>query len=145
MVGIKSIKGFNIMDISKYAAFFHDGSIIDIKHIGDQITILMESAEMEEKDMQDNITLTKDNRIKGKLHIEGVKCIKINNEKNLKLIKKIHDEGGIFNFEITKNSVVLSVDWVNFPPKPKVNEFSVIKIEAEKIWWENIPDLEVSK
>jgi hypothetical protein len=33
---------------------------------------------------------------------------------------------------------------VNFPPKPEINDFSVIKIEAEKIWWENDADSENS-
>ena len=37
-------------DIGKYAAFFHDGSIIDINHIGNKMVISMASAEMDEED-----------------------------------------------------------------------------------------------
>jgi hypothetical protein len=122
-------------DITKYTDFFHDGSVTDIDHVGDELIISMESAEMSEEDV-------KDDRIRGKLHVEGIKDIKINHKPFLKIIKKVYDDGGIFNFEIKKNSIELSIDWVNFPPKAKANEFSVIKIEAEKIWWENIPDLE---
>ena len=133
-----------MIDINKYADFFHDGSIIDIDHIGNKMIISMESAEVDEEDIKDAITIAKDARIRGKLHIEGIKSVRINNKPYLEIIKKIYDEGGIVNFEITNNSVILSIDWVNFPPNPKINEFSVIKIEAEKIWWENIPDLEAS-
>ncbi len=127
-------------DINKYVDFFHDGSIIDIDHIGNKMTISMESAEVDEEDIKDDIALAKDARIRGKLHIEKIKSIIINNKPYLEIVKKIYDEGGIVNFEITKNSVLLSIDWVNFPPNQKINEFSVIKVEAEKIWWENIPD-----
>jgi hypothetical protein len=52
-----------------------------------------------------------------------------------------YDSGNIFNLEIKKNKVEIAFSWVNFPPKPSVNDFSTIEIEAEKIWWENIPDL----
>lgn len=129
-----------MIDINKYADLFHDGSIIDIDHIDNKMTIFMESAEVDEEDIKDDITLAKDDRIRGKLHIEEIKSITINNKSYLEIVKKIYDEGGIVNFEITKNSVLLSIDWVNFPPNQKINEFSVIKVEAEKIWWENSPD-----
>ena len=130
------------MDISKYTAFFHDGSIIDIQHIGGKIEFSMASAEMNEEDIKDDVVLSRDDSIQGKLHVEGIKCIKINNEQYLELIEKIYDEGEIFDLEITKNSIELSINRVNFPPKSKVNEFSTIQIEAEKIWWENIPNLQ---
>lgn len=135
---------FKMIDINKYADFFHDGSIIDIDHIGNKMIISMESAEVDEEDVKGGITLAKDARIRGKLHIEEIKSVRINNKPYLEIIKKIYDEGGIVNFEIAKNSVMISIDWVNFPPNPKINEFSDIKIEAKKIWWENIPGLEVS-
>lgn len=127
------------MDISKNTAAFHDGSIIAINHSKDHAIVLMESAEMDEEDVKDDVMLSRDNRIRGKLHIEGIRNIQINNKPFLNKIKKEYDDGGIFSFEIAKNFVKLSIDWVNFPPKPQVNEFSVLKIEAEKIWWENTP------
>ena len=104
----------------------------------------MESSEMDEEDIKNDIILAKDDRLRGKLHIEEIKSIQINDKPYLEIVKKMYDEGGIVNFEIAKNSIMLSIDWVNFPPKPEVNDFSIIKIEAEKIWWENIPDLETS-
>lgn len=132
------------MNISKYAAFFHDGSIVDIHHMGDKIEFSMASAEMDQEDNKDNIALSRDDSIQGKLHVEGVKCTTIGGKPFLGTLKKDYDSGKIFDFEITENSVELSIDWVNFPPKPDINEFSIIKIEAERIWWENIPDLKNS-
>lgn len=126
-------------DIRRYTSFFHDGSITDISHTDNVIIISMESAEMDIEDVKDDITLAKDDRIRGRLHIEGIKNIEINNEPFNEIVKKIYDDGGIFDFEIEQNSIELSIDWVNYPPKPKVDEFSVIKIQAKKIWWENLP------
>jgi hypothetical protein len=122
---------------------FFNGSVMDIQHTEDKIELSMASAEMDLEDIENDIILSKDDSIQGKLHIEGVKNIKIDEKPFLGIIKKTYDNGKIFDFEITRNSVELSIDWVNFPPKPEVNEFSVIKIEAEKIWWENIPNLAV--
>ena len=42
-----------ISDINKYADFFHDGSIIDIDHIDNKMTIFMESEEVDEEDIKD--------------------------------------------------------------------------------------------
>ncbi len=129
------------MNISKYAAFFHDGSVFDIKHTGSKIELSMRSAEMDEEDVKDDIVLSKDDRIQGKLHIEGIKSIEINSKLFLNVLQKEYDNGRIFDFEIAENSIELSIDWVNFPPHSEVNDFSVIRIEASNIYWENIPNL----
>jgi len=129
-------------NISKYAGLFHDGSIIEVDHFNNAVTLSMESAEVDVEDTERDITLSKDDRIRGKLHIENVHCIKVDKKEIQGLLEKRYDEGGIFDFEIKEKYVRLLIDWINYSPKPKVNEFSVIEIEAEKIWWENIPDLE---
>ncbi len=131
-----------LIEISKYAAFFHDGSVMDIRHTGKNLEFSMASAEMDKEDVKDNIILSKDDSIQGKLHLEGIKSIVIGGKSFLGRLEKKYDRGTIFDFELTKNSIELSIDWIDFPPKPEVNEFSVIKIEVEKIWWENIPNLE---
>jgi hypothetical protein len=133
-----------MININKYADFFHDGSIMDIQHMGNKVEFSMASAEMDEEDVKDDVILSKDNSIQGKLHIEGIKSITIDKQPFFGEITKKYDNGKIFDFEITDNSVELAINWINFPPKPMVNEFSVIKIEAKKIWWENIPNLEAS-
>ena len=45
--------------INNYVDFFHDGSIIDVEHIGNKMTISMESAEMDEEDRKDKISTWK--------------------------------------------------------------------------------------
>jgi hypothetical protein len=76
--------------INKYTDFFHDGSINSIDHIGNEMLIYMESAEMDEEDVKDDIVLSEDDRIRGKLHVEGIKSIKINDEPFLGTIRKIY-------------------------------------------------------
>jgi hypothetical protein len=133
---------FDSMNISKYVAFFHDGAIINIQHIKNTIEFSMASAEVDpEEDIIDDVILSKDASIQGKLHIEGVLAITINKKPFLGMLKNLYDRGKIFDFEITENSVELSIDWINFSPRLQINEFSVIQIKAKKIWWENIPDL----
>jgi hypothetical protein len=52
------------MNIANYAAFFHDGSIINIQHTDTKIEISMESAEISEEDLKDEIFLSKYNTLK---------------------------------------------------------------------------------
>ena len=129
------------MEISKYAGLFHDGSLIDIQHIADKITLSMKSAEIDEDDIHDEIILSKDDRIQGKLHLGGIKKITFDDQIFRGKLTKHYDKGRIFDFEMTKNSARLAIIWINFPPKPEVDEFSVITLEAEKFWWENIPNI----
>ena len=76
------------MDISKYAAFFHDGSIIDIQHKMDKIELSMLSAEIIPEHMIKNMPPLNKNRITGKLYLDGVKKIKINNKHFTGALKK---------------------------------------------------------
>jgi adenylate kinase family enzyme len=39
------------------------------------------------------------------------------------------------------STIFLGINWVNYPPRQNVTDFSTIKIKAEKIWWKNIPEL----
>jgi hypothetical protein len=128
-------------DINKYVDFFHDGSINAIEQIGNKITISMESAEMDEEDIKDDIDLSRDDRIRGKLHIEGTKSIKENNQLYTDILRMKYEDAEIFHFEINLNKVELQIKWCSYPPKPRIEDFSKIEIEAEKIWWENLPEL----
>ncbi|MBM3191652.1 MAG: hypothetical protein FJZ63_03215 [Chlamydiae bacterium] len=133
------------MDISEYTDFFHDGSLIEIEHKNDKIELSMSSAEVDKTDLKEPIELSKSDRIMGKLHIEGVTSIKIGDNPLKKQLKKEYDGGQIFDFEIKNLTVTLAIQWVNYPLKPETNFFSVITIEGEKIYWENIPSLEYRK
>lgn len=129
------------MNISKYQDFFHDGSIIDISHKENNIVLSMESAEMDKEDLTDDIILSKDDSIKGKLYINRVHNIIINEEPFLGILKQEYDHGSIFELSIKKKAVEISVEWIDFPPKPKRSDFSVIEIQAEDVYWENVPNL----
>ena len=126
------------MDIKKYTSFFHDGSIFDIQCNKNEILIFMHSAEMDEEDIQDDAILSKENILKGKLHLEGIKKIIENNLLIDSFIMKKED-GGIFRFKIYDNIVQFQITWDSIPFDKE--DFSVVEIEAEKIWWENCPDM----
>lgn len=130
------------MNISKYTSFFHDGSIIDIRHEGDNIQFSMSSAEVDEEDLQDDIPLSKYDRIQGKLHVEGVRNITINEKRFSGKLKKIYEDGSIFHFALNNGFVELEVAWGVLPPDLEKRDFTDIKVEAAKIWWETIPELE---
>lgn len=128
------------MNISKYD--FHDGYLIDMKQINNNIEIVMESAEIWEEDLQDNIIVSEHNTIKGKLHLEKIKNLKINDKIVNEVFVKKYDRGDIFSFDIEGNTATLVLSWENCHPHPyERTDFFTIEIEAEKIWWENIPDL----
>lgn len=102
----------------------------------------MESAEIDEEDIKDNIVLSKNDRIRGKLHIEGIKRIKQNDHPYHEILTMRYKDAEIFHFEIYQNKVEFQIKWCSYPPTPYIEDFSTIEIEAEKIWWENMPDLD---
>ena len=130
-----------IMNLKKYASLFHDGSIISINHFEDKIIISMESAEIDKADIKSDITLSKDDRIRGKLHIEGTKSIKQNSRPYSNILRMKYKDAEIFHFEVHPKKVELQIKWNSNPPKACIEDFSTIEIEAKKIWWENVPNL----
>ncbi|MBS0584949.1 MAG: hypothetical protein JSR76_01445 [Verrucomicrobia bacterium] len=100
----------------------------------------MESAEISPEENLDNIVLSENITIKGKLHLEKVDLV-IENEKEIPLLKMLYDNGNILHFKINDGTVSLDLEWVNFPPNPNVTSYSFYTIHTKKIWWENIPDL----
>lgn len=132
------------MDISRYEAFFHDGELKDIEHKNDAIVLTMCSSEMDYKDIGNkDIKLAKDpiTCLKGKLHIEGVKQITISEEPFNRKLKMFYDDAEIFKLKIDKSKVEICIKWTDFPPKPRKSDFSVVQIQAKKIYWENLPEL----
>lgn len=129
------------MDLSKYSGYFHDGSLINFKHEGNTIEITMSSAEIIPEHITENMPPLNKNRITGNLCLEGIRNIKINNEPFSGILKKTHDSGSILDFEVLNSKVVLGIEWTDYPPKPRKSDFSLIEIEADKVYWENTPDL----
>ncbi len=130
------------MDISKYAGYFHDGGLYDIKQKNGKIELFMSSAEMDPDDLQDDIPLGQGDCITGILHLEGVRKITRNKQPFIGELKMEHQSGSIFNLEITTTTVMLDIIWSDYKPVPRSDiDFSTIEIEADKIYWENKPDL----
>ena len=126
---------------NNYLSFFHDGAIIAIEYKNSDMIISMQSAQVHKEQLVSNLELSRYNRIKGKLHLEQVASISSNGVPLHEAVKMLGDRGEIFDLVIKKHEIELQVDWVNYPPKVSINEFVNLKIEALKIWWENIPDL----
>lgn len=126
------------MNIEKYAAYFHDGELIDIKCKSDQIIFTLSSAEVNPDEVID-FPLSAEGYIKGKIHIEKIKIIKITPRDFLGDLRMIYESGEILDLVIKPNFVELSFIWrdSNFQDKG----YFKIEIEAEKIYWENIPNL----
>ena len=91
--------------------------------------------------MKDKIILSRRGTIKGKLHLEDVQYVKINELMFQDELKMQYDYGSIFDLNIKNDIVEMQVSWRNSPKKPYVNDFSTIILKVKNIWWENIPDL----
>lgn len=127
------------MDITKYTGYFHDGSLLEIDARNSHIILSLESAEIDPIEFGNIKILSKSNTLFGKLHLKNVKEIKINQEPYTNTLSKNYDDGEILDLEIYPGEIFLLIQWTNFPPKPKTNDVSRIEIEAEEIYWENIP------
>ena len=131
------------MNIKKYTAWFHDGDLIEIQHRPKDSIILftMSSAQIigwEEFDNQ--IELSRNMTIIGVLHVEKIIEISINDEPFTGVLQKLYPEGSILDFEITnEHTIELGISWSTADKRDL--DFTTILIEAETIWWENIPGM----
>lgn len=129
------------MNIADYASYFHDGSLIDIKQDHSTIILSIESAEISADENKDNILLSNHLTMKGKLHLDGVVLIEENEKPFSDHLIMLADSADILHLKIQGTKIRLDLEWMNFPPHPKITAYSFYIIHAEKIWWENIPNL----
>lgn len=129
------------MTIKDYQDFFHDGSIFSISYKKRNLELTISSAEINKQIKTDGFVLSKDDTLKGVLHAEDVKSIKVDGKLVNNEIPMLGDKGKIFELEITENYIEISIIWINYLPRRKEVDFSTIEIEAEKIYWEPVPDL----
>ncbi len=129
------------MNIQDHCSLFHDGTILDIRHVNDEIIVTMESSEASEEDLISDEELSLDYRIKGRLHIDGVKQFIENEKVSTTPFQMKYEDAEIYRFRMTLDSVKFNIAWNTMPPTSPIKDFSVIEIQAEKIWWENIPTL----
>lgn len=131
-----------MLNIKKYKDYFHDGGLIDIYQKSNSIALSMRSSELSSEIFDEEVNLSLDNYLKGKLHILDVKKVSVNEVIAPKVLSMKHDAGQIVNLEIDRDTVTLEIIWVDFPPKKKLNpNCSIYKIRGGDIYWENIPDL----
>lgn len=129
------------MDIIKYTGYFHDGTLIGIKKNENNIELFLESCGISSSDNINKKLLSAANTLKGKLCLIGIKWIKVDDQEDEEIPWKKYDDGEILRLRIDNNKAFFLIEWKNFPPKPRTEDIGTIEIEAEKILWENIPDL----
>lgn len=130
------------MNIIKYKDYFCDGTLLDVEHGENQIDFFLESAEVDPEEIEDELVLSKENRIKGKLSLKNVTSLKIENEPYLSPFIKEYDDGEILDFNIQGDELSFLIEWKNFPPKARSTKISKIEVKAKKVEWEDIPDLD---
>jgi hypothetical protein len=130
----------NEIDVSKYTGFFHDGNLFGISKIKNEIAFRMSSAEVDPSEIEKFLPLSKDHRIQGVFHLSNIQSLHLTGEYKLERLFDVFDLGTILDFEIIDRTVELGILSENYPPKAHTNEFTTIVIQAERTWWENIPE-----
>lgn len=132
------------MLINKYTDLFHDGALWQIENSKGKVQLCMESAQVIQEWNKDNIELSKRETISGKLTLENIKNIKeCDSPKFEKFkIKKDYERARIYDFEIkNNNTLLLTICWIKYLPDYQESDAIHYEIEAEKIYWENVPTL----
>ncbi|MBM3198864.1 MAG: hypothetical protein FJZ58_06390 [Chlamydiae bacterium] len=132
------------MNIEKYTSLFHDGTIYSIDSTEDQVVISMESAEVDEEDIENDIVLSSNERIRGKLHLEQVSKIFDEQKGDIGDWRMFGDYADIFRFQIKGNNILFSIIWLFHKYDPAKEVFSTVEITSKKIWWENLPEMVVN-
>lgn len=127
------------MNITQYTGYFHDGTLLKIDHRDNHIVFTLESAEIDPLEIGDLSILSQSNTLFGKLHLSEVKSIKVDPPPCKEMLCKTHDSGEILDLEVYSGKIFLLIAWVDYPPKPETNDVSSIEVEAENIYWENVP------
>lgn len=125
------------MDISKYAAYFHDGYVNAIIHKGNNIEFFLESSVMDSNEVSEmgEKVLSESNTLKGILLLRNIKKMKVGNKEFKGTLQKQYDDGDILDLEVEDGRIFLLVEWKNYPPKAPTTDVSKIEIEAEEVEW----------
>ena len=99
------------VDFSYYISFFHDGSLDAMKHKGNRLECEMSSAELMPEENLENIRLDEDHCIRGRLIIEGIRKVSINDCRFDGQLEFPYDDAEILDFEIRGNEVELGINW----------------------------------
>ena len=127
------------MNITHYTSYFHDGTLLQIDHRDSCIVFTLESAEIDPMEIGNISILSQSNTLFGKLHLNEVKSVKADPQPCTGVLRKTHDSGEILDLEVHPGKIFLLIAWADYPPKPETNDVSSIDVEAEAIYWENMP------
>ncbi|MCH9617739.1 MAG: hypothetical protein SP4CHLAM5_11450 [Chlamydiia bacterium] len=129
-------------DIAKYDAYFHDGYLVQISHENDSVILELISAEMDPDDFEERLPFSKDNTLRGKLHMESVSKVLAKDKDYQGKLEMEYDYAEIYDLEVTSSKVRLFLFWQNLGPSigkdPPPAEYI---IEGERIYWEPILEL----
>ena len=130
------------MDISKYTDYFHDGYVNAVIHLRNNLSISIESSVIEDiSKIEDKYYLSASNTFKGTLNLYNIKTFNLGGKKYNRVFRMTHDDGDILDFQIKGHTVLLLIEWKNFPLKNSKTDVNKIEIEAERIEW--VPDCSV--
>lgn len=129
--------------LSQYAGYFHDGSIHDIMHYKDSLVISIESAQLLPEWYWDRkkLPLSKRDTISGKLYFVHVNSLKQDDKPSHEAFKMVYEGCEVFDIKIEVHKIKMLVTWEQYLPKRERTDMVCIEIEADKIYWENIPNL----
>lgn len=126
----------------KYAGYFHDGSLIGLLHIGNQLKLTLISAEINEQDRFDDIPLSRDFRLKGVLILEGVSNLKVNEKPFNEPLKMESEIADIYNLEISEHALEMNLTWETYTPCFSEVMSQTVGLNFDRLHWENDPSLE---
>lgn len=132
------------MNIAEYTGYFHDGILIDINCQEKNITLTLESSEIIRNDLPLQLKFSEESTLRGKLHLYNISKALINGKPTNNHISMEYQEGDILNLKIFPHKIFLLIEWRDPSIDFLENCVSKIEIEAEKITWENLPNLEVN-
>lgn len=124
--------------LSPLQSYFHDGSILDIKHQASNLYILMESAEVD-PDMV-FLPLSKENYLKGILSFKNINKLTIDAKPIQSTLFMKGDWAEIYTLEVHKNSIKIWIDWMSELDLEAQQNISELNIDANCIQWELAPD-----
>ena len=127
-----------ILDITNYNGYFHDGYLRNLTHKGSQIEFFLESSIINPEDFSEKALLTNDMKIKGVLTASSIISIIIDDQKTTKPLKMEYDYAEILTLKTDKKKVYLLIEWDNYSSSPECELLSEIIVEAENIHWESM-------
>jgi len=132
----------SLVNISRYSGYFHDGDLYDVRQRQGGIDFYLGSVIVCPDDIESDVVLSKNGTIQGVLHLEGVQKNVNGSESFLRGLLSRFPGAEVLDFEVDNCKMKLGVLWKRFPYDPSNSDYTVTEIQAQNIWWENIPNLE---